>query len=83
LHRSGCQPPLPDLIEVFVPDTLLVLALRQLALAYFLEGEIEAGGVESYSKVAGRLGISRARVSQIADMVLLPSAVQEVTLVAR
>ena len=49
----------------------------QLALAYFIEGEIEAGRIKSYAEVASRLGISRARVSQIAGMVLLPMAVQE------
>ena len=46
---------------------------RQLALAYLIEREIEAGQLKSYAEVAGRLRISRARVSQIADMVLLPT----------
>jgi len=48
--------------------------------AYFIEREIEAGRIKSYAGVAGRLGISRARVSQIADTVLLPVAVQEAIL---
>ena len=56
---------------------------RQLALAYFIEREIEAGRLKSYAEVAGRLRISRARVSQIAGMVLLPVAVQEAILGAR
>ena len=37
--------------------------------------------MDSYPEVAGRLRISRARVSQIAGMVLLPVTVQEAILV--
>ena len=51
--------------------------VRQLALAHFIEREIEEGRIESYAEFAGRLGVSRARVSQIAGMVLKPLAVQE------
>ena len=53
---------------------------RQLALAYFIEREIEAGRFQSYADVARRLWVSKARVGQIAGMVLLPTAVQEAIL---
>jgi hypothetical protein len=46
---------------------------RQLALAYLIEREIEAGRTKSHVEVASRLRISRARVSQITDIVLLPT----------
>jgi hypothetical protein len=51
-----------------------------LALAYAIERAIAEGGLRSYSEAAKHLGVSRARVSQIADMVLLPVAVQEAIL---
>ena len=45
-----------------------------------MKREIEAGRIKSYAQVASHLGISRARVSQIAGMVLLPVAAQEAIL---
>jgi hypothetical protein len=50
---------------------------RQLALAYFVEREIEAGRLKDYAAAARLLGLSRARVSQVIDLRLLPSKVQE------
>lgn len=50
---------------------------RQLALAHWIERAIEAGTVASYGDVARRLGLTQARISQIAAIALLPPAVQE------
>ena len=50
---------------------------RQLALAYWIERQIEAGEVASYGNIAMRLGLSQPRVTQIMGLLLLPSAMQE------
>ena len=56
---------------------------RQLALAYLIEQLVEDGALESYAQAAQRLGITRARVSQIIGLLLLPLARQEEILLGR
>ena len=55
--------------------------MRQLAMAYFLEHAIEAGRLRDYAHAAKILGVSRARVSQVANLMLLDVATQEAILV--
>lgn len=50
---------------------------RRLALAYFVERAIEAGTVAGYAEAARSMGITRARLTQIVDLRLLPISVQE------
>ena len=50
---------------------------RRLALAYHIDRLIEQGKLRDYAEAADVLGVSRARVSQLMDLVLLPIAVQE------
>ena len=47
----------------------------RLALAYYVERCIEDGTVESYADAARRLGITRARMTQVMDLLLLPAGV--------
>ncbi len=47
------------------------LAMR-LALAYYVERCIEDGTLESYADAARRLGITRARMTQVMDLMLVP-----------
>lgn len=49
---------------------------RMLALAYHVEERIEAGAVPDYSAVAAALGVTRARLSQIASLLLLSPEIQ-------
>ena len=49
---------------------------RQLALAYLVDRLVEDGSL-TYAEAAKRLGVSRARVSQIAALRWLPVSVQE------
>ncbi len=44
----------------------------RLALAYYVERCIEDGTLESYADAARRLGITRARMTQVMDLMLLP-----------
>ncbi len=52
-------------------------AARMLALAHYVERLVESGELRSYSEAARKLGVTRARISQIIDLINLPPAVQE------
>lgn len=56
---------------------------RQLALAYEIERMIEAGELRDYADTARRLEVSRARVTQIVDLMLRPLWEQEGILARR
>ncbi len=49
----------------------------QLALAYRIKWAIEAGEIRDQAEAARRLGMTRARVSQILDLTLLAPGIQE------
>lgn len=53
---------------------------RQLALAYQVEQFVDEGSLKSYAEAAQRLGITRARMSQIVGLLLLPIEMQEAVL---
>jgi hypothetical protein len=48
-----------------------------LALAHRVEQLVEGGEVESYAVVARAMGITRARMTQVMNMLLLSPALQE------
>ncbi len=50
---------------------------RRLALAYLIERLIEEGKLKGYAEAAARLGLTRARLTQVMDMLLLPTDAQE------
>jgi hypothetical protein len=50
---------------------------RQLALAHYIERLIEAGTLKDYAAAAKALGVSRARLTQVMDLLGLEPAVQE------
>ncbi len=52
-------------------------AARMLALAHYVERLVEEGAVKSYADAARQLGVSRARISQILNLLNLPPRVQE------
>jgi hypothetical protein len=52
-------------------------AARMLALAYHLDRLIEDGVLRDYADAAQVLGVSRARVTQIMDLLGLPPAAKE------
>jgi len=49
----------------------------QLALAYRIQGAIEAGEIKDQAEAARRLGLTRARMSQLLDLTLLAPDIQE------
>ena len=53
---------------------------RMLALAYFVERQVETGVIKDYAEAARRLGISRARMSQIVNLINLSVSFQETIL---
>ncbi len=48
-----------------------------LALAHYVEQLVEEGSVKSYADAARQLGVSRARMTQILNLLNLPPKVQE------
>jgi hypothetical protein len=50
---------------------------QRLALAYAIERAIESGRVKNLAEVSRRLGITRARATQIMALLHLPVSVQE------
>ncbi len=55
---------------------------RRLALAYLIESKIASGELRDYAHTAALLGLTRARLTQVMDMLLLPIAEQERLLTA-
>ncbi len=50
---------------------------RRLALAHYIERLIDAGRLRNYAEAAAILGVTRARISQLMDLALLPARVQD------
>ncbi len=48
-----------------------------LALAHYVERLVEEGAVASYADAARQLGVSRARMTQVLNLLNLPPRVQE------
>ncbi|MBI4584575.1 MAG: hypothetical protein HY717_11220 [Planctomycetes bacterium] len=53
---------------------------RMLALAYYVERQVEAGAIRDYASAARWLGISRARMTQVMNLLNLPVPLQETIL---
>ena len=53
---------------------------RRLALAHYVDAAIEHGDLASYADAADRLGLTRARLTQIADLALLAPDIQAAVL---
>ena len=51
-------------------------AARMLALAYYIERQIEDGAVPDYAAAACALGVTRARVTQLMNLLLLAPEIQ-------
>ena len=83
-HRraDGCsftdQPPAPPPEPVRRPARVALM----LALAWKIREAIDGGVVESQTEVAERLGLTRARVTQLLDLTLLAPDLQEQILFA-
>ena len=54
---------------------------RRLALAYYIEQLIDEGRLRDYANAASVLGVTRARMTQVMDLLLLPVPVQEDVLI--
>ncbi len=68
----------PDAPPPETPGTRPVSrAARMLALAHYVERLVEEGRVRSYADAARQLGVSRARMSQVLNLLNLPPRVQE------
>jgi len=58
-------------------DTLPVPRVaRMLALAHFIERAVERGDLRDYTEAARLFGLSRARITQVMNLVLLSPTIQ-------
>ena len=73
--------PRPRTKRVDAPTTSR--AARMLALAHHVEGLVESGQVKGYAEAARRLGITRARMSQVMNLQNLSARVQETILLGK
>ncbi len=81
-HRDGKAVKIEEAGETPVepqatPKPQASRIARMLALAHFVERQIEAGELKDYADAARRLGVSRARISQVVDLVNLAPSIQE------
>ena len=68
---AACGPNGDDGTHRLVPAPVSPVA-RRLALAYFVERCVDSGIIASYSEATAKLGITRARMSQILGLRLIP-----------
>jgi hypothetical protein len=59
------------------PRTDPARVARMLALAHHIERQIEIGAIPDYASAASAIGVTRARLSQIASLLLLAPEIQE------
>jgi hypothetical protein len=57
-------------------------AVRSIVLAYQIEQAVRDGRARDYADIAKRIGVTRARVSQIMGLLRLPPAILETLLLA-
>tara|TARA_R110002072_G_scaffold13909_1_gene58006 strand:- start:71 stop:472 length:402 start_codon:yes stop_codon:yes gene_type:complete len=69
--KEGAAPPKPP------PRRVPTRAARLLALAHRIDGLVRDGKMTDYAEVALVAGLTRARISQITDMLFLAPSIQE------
>lgn len=82
-RTDAAQPQKDDVAEAASPTepkprakTLASSLARRLALAHHIEHLVETGMLTNYADAARRLGVSRARLSQLLDLLLLSPELQ-------
>ena len=77
--RTCRRQAAPDRAVAEKPSGPTAIA-RRLALAHYVDAAIERGDLASYADAADRLGLTRARLTQIADLALLAPDIQAAVL---
>ncbi len=75
-----CRPAPPP--EPPAPPPALPPVLRALAMAHRIQDEIHAGTCRDLAEAARKLGVSRARVTQLSNLLLLSPTIQTAILTA-
>ena len=71
LLKEGAAPPKPP------SERVPTRAAKLLALAHRIDGLVRDGKMTDYAEVALVAGLTRARISQITDLLLLAPSIQE------
>ena len=85
IQRQGKRKIIEEARPLLEPSGKLPVhpVARRLALAYYIERCIEVGVIADYAAAARRLGISRARMTQVMDLMLLPVQTQDAILLGQ
>ena len=75
-HKRLAEPAPPPERPPIDPATVPRIA-RMLVLGYHFERLVREGKVKNYAEIARRTGLSRARVTQLVNLTLLASGIQE------
>lgn len=67
----------PDPVPRPTPRGRIPRVARMLALGHKIEGMVQAGQLRDYADAARVLGLTRARITQITNLLLLAPAIQE------
>lgn len=80
--RTARQPRPDDAVAAPSPRPRPTPApiARRLALAHHIEAQIAAGKLSDYADAARRLGLTRARITQLCDLTLLAPDIQAAVL---
>lgn len=78
--RTARQPRADEVAPAPRPRPTPAPIARRLALAHVIEAQIAAGKVADYADAARRLGLTRARVTQLCDLTLLAPDIQAAVL---
>ncbi len=81
--RDTSKPSWAGAVDESSAPTGTSRAARMLALAHHVERLVEAGQLESVAAAARSLGLTRARMTQVMNLLLLAPGVQEELLVGR
>ena len=78
--RTARQPRPDDVAPAPRPRPTPAPIARRLALAHVIEAQIAAGKLADYADAARRLGLTRARITQLCDLTLLAPDIQAAVL---
>jgi len=74
-HKRVLEPAPPSEAPIIDPSKV-PRATRMLVLGYYFERLVQQGKLKNYAEIARVTGLSRARVTQLVNLTLLPSSQQ-------
>ncbi|MCD6404310.1 MAG: hypothetical protein J7M19_00625 [Planctomycetes bacterium] len=76
-HGRGCRRKSAQATKAPTAPPAIPRVARLLALAHHLETQVRTGTVKDYAELASLLGVSRARITQLLNLLFLAPDIQE------